>query len=619
MRHRAVMVVLATVLAGLAGWTLGVRLSSQTANAQTQAQGASPQETTPNLPPFQLPPVATKQIPQQSGPELENRNPRARSQTKSNLIIPPDGPISNDKIGMQGQQTTAPGTLPGFTGMPATQVGVPAGAQPQGFVMPAGAFQAADPAGANIPGMTTENPTGRQEPCVSLEFVGPPTAKLKQAVSYQIVLKNVCAIEVQQVVVRYKLPNGVSLVGADPKPIQEGPVYTWDIGTLQPRQEKRLDVQLLSVAKGDLACQASVSFMGMSIARLQVREPKLTIKASAPEKALLGDPVTISLTVTNPGDGVADQVKVKAALSDGLEHVRGKTIDFDLGNMAPNETRSVQLVCNTVAPGPQKCDAIATAKDNLTAEDTATIEVIAPRILLAMSGPGLRYLERKATYTLKVTNPGSAPANNVSITDQVPSGFKFVTASDGGHHDFNSRTVTWFVGDLTPGQSKDVQLELLAVNTGEHKQNALAAAARGLKAEAEIMTRVEGLSALLMELVDLDDPIEVGAETSYEIRVTNTGTKTETNLQIVCAVPDKMEFRGARGPGNCRFQVVGKEVIFEPLPKLAPRADAIFRVNVKGLAAGDLRFRAQMKADGLATPVLKEESTKVYGDEAIKH
>jgi hypothetical protein len=49
---------------------------------------------------------------------------------------------------------------------------------------------------------------------------------------------------------------------------------------------------------------------------------------------------------------------------------------------------------------------------------------------------------------------------------------------------------------------------------------------------------------------------------------------------------------------------------------LAPRVDAIYRVSVRCLAAGDLRFQARMKADGLTLPVLREESTRVYGDEA---
>jgi hypothetical protein len=77
-----------------------------------------------------------------------------------------------------------------------------------------------------------------------------------------------------------------------------------------------------------------------------------------------------------------------------------------------------------------------------------------------------------------------------------------------------------------------------------------------------------------------------------------------------------MQFLGARGAAGVQYKVEGQEVVFEPLPKLAPRADAIYRVKVKGLQAGDLRFRARMKADGLTEPVLKEESTRVYGDEA---
>ena len=190
-----------------------------------------------------------------------------------------------------------------------------------------------------------------------------------------------------------------------------------------------------------------------------------------------------------------------------------------------------------------------------------------PDSIWHVTGPKLRYLERHATYVLKVTNPGSAPASNVSIVHQLPPGFKFDKASNGGRHDFTSRTVSWFIGDLAPGESRDVSMDVIAVNIGDYHHKTVATAARGLKTECEVTTRVEGLSALLMELVDTDDPIEVGAETSYEIRVTNTGSKTETNLELVCTVPDKMEFRGAKCAAGCRFRLEGKELIFEPLPR----------------------------------------------------
>src|SRR5438067_4336218 len=54
-----------------------------------------------------------------------------------------------------------------------------------------------------------------------------------------------------------------------------------------------------------------------------------------------------------------------------------------------------------------------------------------PRLDLQIVGPGLKYLERKALYTLKVTNPGDAPATNVTVGDVVPDGFKVLAASDG--------------------------------------------------------------------------------------------------------------------------------------------------------------------------------------------
>lgn len=152
--------------------------------------------------------------------------------------------------------------------------------------------------------------------------------------------------------------------------------------------------------------------------------------------------------------------------------------------------------------------------------------MVAPKLEVAVSGPGMRYLDRPAMLTFKVTNPGTATANHVSLTDQVPPGFKVLASSGGWRHDFVTRTVAWFLGDIGPGQTKEVTLELVAINPGEHHNKAVATAARGLKAESEISTRVEGLPALLMELVDVDDPVEVGKTTSYEIRVTNTGTKT---------------------------------------------------------------------------------------------
>lgn len=461
--------------------------------------------------------------------------------------------------------------------------------------------------------VTPDNPTGRQEPAVSLEWVGPPVAKVGTTADYSLVVRNTCNIPVQQVVVRVRIPAGMTVGATDPKPASEtAGVLHWDLGTILAKHDRTLQLKLQADTKGDITPQAWVTFTGSSVMRIRVREPKLILKCSAAEKVLVGDPAPFTLTVSNPGDGSADQVKIHAVLSEGLEHARGNKIDFDIGNLAPGESRNVTLLCATRGGGMQKCEAVAEADGSLSSKDAASLNVIMPRLDIQLSGPRLRFLERKAIYSLKVTNPGDAAATNVTVADMVPAGFKVLAASDGGRHDFQTRTVSWFLGEVGPGQTREVKLEVQAINPGDHKHKATAVGARGLRAESELMTKVEGLAALLVEVVDTEDPIEVGGDTAYEVRITNTGSKTETDIKLVAMIPDKMQFKNAQGP--VKYTEEGKRVVFEMIDKLAPRADAIFRINVKAMDPGIGRFKIQVSSASITDPVMKEEATRIYTD-----
>jgi uncharacterized repeat protein (TIGR01451 family) len=82
------------------------------------------------------------------------------------------------------------------------------------------------------PGQTNENPTGRQEPGVSLEWIGPPTTKIGQPATYQIIVKNISSCPVQHVVIRNRVPNGITVQNTEPKGFNEGNLWLWDLGTL---------------------------------------------------------------------------------------------------------------------------------------------------------------------------------------------------------------------------------------------------------------------------------------------------------------------------------------------------------------------------------------------------
>ena len=111
----------------------------------------------------------------------------------------------------------------------------------------------------------------------------------------------------------------------------------------------------------------------------------------------------------------------------------------------------------------------------------------------------------------------------------------------------------------------------------------------------------------------LSDPIEVGGETGYEIRVVNQGTKAATNVRIVADLPPGLKLTSAEG--ETAHKLDQNRVVFEPLQSLAPKADTVYRLRVQGLQVGDQRVAVEVKTDDLQQPIRHEESTRVFGDQ----
>ncbi|CAD6493354.1 MAG: CHAP domain protein [Candidatus Argoarchaeum ethanivorans] len=71
---------------------------------------------------------------------------------------------------------------------------------------------------------------------------------------------------------------------------------------------------------------------------------------------------------------------------------------------------------------------------------------------LYLSKQALAGKDRGSTmmYTLHYHNFGDTPAQNVVLEDTLPAEVEFVSASDGGSYDSNTRKVTWNIGSVAP-------------------------------------------------------------------------------------------------------------------------------------------------------------------------
>ena len=132
------------------------------------------------------------------------------------------------------------------------------------------------------------------------------------------------------------------------------------------------------------------------------------------------------------------------------------------------------------------------------------------------------------------------------------------------------------------------------------------------QATTEQVLNVKGIAALVVEVVDVDDPVEVGTETFYEILVTNQGTDFAYNVEVFADIPEGIKLLDHKGPTSSLLE--GNQLRFSGIPKLAPKADAIFRVMVRGDKAGDFRLKVQATSRTILDPVVEIERTKVYQD-----
>ena len=229
-----------------------------------------------------------------------------------------------------------------------------------------------------------------------------------------------------------------------------------------------------------------------------------------------------------------------------------------------------------------------------------------------MTGPTKRYLERPAKYTVSVSNPGTAPAHNIDLVTYLPTGLKFVEANNAGQYDSRRHAVFWSLAELPPSDSGSVELVALPIEAGDQRMRVEGSAAKGLKAEAESTVQVEGLAAIAFEVSDLADPIEVGKDTTYVIKIVNQGSKEATNVNVAAALPQGMQPLSA--DGDVSGEVQGDKVFFQPISRIDPKQSVTLKVQVRGATAGNHKISVQVTTNEIQTPITNQESTTVYSD-----
>ncbi len=456
---------------------------------------------------------------------------------------------------------------------------------------------------------------GTQAPALVIEKSAPPEIQVGKPATFTTVIRNVGPVAAHDVVLADRVPQGTQLVDTTPaaQTSADGSLL-WQLGTLEPGTEKTLSLQVMPQQEGELGSVATVMFQAQASVRSLCTKPNLSVEHTAPRQVLIGEDVTLSIKIQNNGTGAASGVVLEENVPEGLSHFSGHELEYEVGVLQPGESRNLELTLKAAAKG--TITNILALRDDSNREvlsQPVNIEVIAPELEMAIAGPKRRYLQREATYEIGVLNPGTATAHNVQLVAHLPKGFRFVSASDSGSYVTAAHAIYWNMAQLPAAQQGKLSFNLLPLETGDQRIRLEGQADLGLTASIEQNVLVEGLAELNFQVADLADPIEVGNDTTYVVTVTNSGSKPATEVVVMAALPSGME--PLSGDGGRPARIEGQNVVFAPLPRLAPKEEASFRITVRGRQAGDHRIRVQVSSADTQAPVTKEESTRVYADQ----
>jgi uncharacterized repeat protein (TIGR01451 family) len=456
-----------------------------------------------------------------------------------------------------------------------------------------------------------ENVEGEElpTPVVTIRVQVPALSAVGQELEYRSVVENRSSAAAHHVVVRDRVPVNARYVRANPEPTITQPELEWRLGSMAGGARQEIRLVLSPTGGGDVDNCVRVEFEHGVRLRTRLTRPTLQLQKQGPVDAQLFDALNYQLTVTNTGNSPAANVLIVDDLPEGLEHKDNrKQLSFPIGSLAPGESRNVSYEVIAKKTGRFTNRAVVTADGGLRDEVQSAVNVNEALLVLKMTAPRQQSFGRSIPYELTLTNNGSAPLTNVVLIDKLPAKAAFVSASDSGR--LAGTQVEWSLGTLAAGATKKVELKLRPTTAGDIVNLAEARADRGHKAMADATTSIVGEAGLLFEVVDTEDPIEVGGNTQYNIIIRNQGSVPATNIRITATVPAELAVSKVTGPTDHKKD--GRKVVFEPL-NLPSGQDTIYRVQVRGIKAGDARFRVELTSDQLKSgPLLEEESTNVF-------
>jgi uncharacterized repeat protein (TIGR01451 family) len=463
-----------------------------------------------------------------------------------------------------------------------------------------------------------------QTPVLNADIRGPKQILIGREALYRVRLQNQSDMPAEGIVATVRIPNGCDVMNASPT---QGTVQQsqdaaakgqiqWQIARLDRRAGETLELRLVPRESRplELGVTWTVAPVG-SRAVVEVQEPKLQLEVAGPNEVYYDKPQVFKLTISNPGTGPAENVKIELLPpGSGKDAVSKETAtSHPLGDLPPGGTQTVEVELTAREAGKLFVKAMASAEGGLVCNASKEVFCRKPELEVDWRGPTMKYAGTLATYFIRVRNPGTAPADDVTVRASLPAGAEFTSASEGQMFDTKLREIAWHVGTLRPGDDNYMEVKCVLKTAGANQLKISAATASGVLSDTKTAaTNVVALADLKLDVSDPNGPVAVGSTAVYEIHIKNRGANTAKDVNVLGLFSEGIEPEQAEG---AMYTVADGRVSFRTINELPAARDIVLRIRAHAVKPGTHIFRAEVLCRDLDIKLAAESTTRFYNDD----
>ncbi len=367
-----------------------------------------------------------------------------------------------------------------------------------------------------------------------------------------------------------QLPSGYTFVSATSNQgTFTSATGNWDIGTLPNAGVVTLEVTATVLATGDYTNTATVSSLDQvdpdntsDTASEMVTPPRADLnltKVVDANNPNVGDQVTFTVTLTNngPSTAAATGIEVTDQLPSGYALTNATTTPgtsynnvngvWTVGDLANGEMVVLTIEATVKENGDFTNTASVTASDVFDpneGDNTASASIVAQSANLSLTkttNDATPNVDDNVTFTISINNLGPDAATGVVVTDQLPSGYDFVSANT-SFGSYNNTTGLWTIGSIGNGTTATIDLIAKVKSTGNYDNTATITASDQDDPDSDNDDATVNITAQFADLniskaVDNASPVP-GEDVIFTVTLLNEGPNAATNIEITDQVPD---------------------------------------------------------------------------------